>query len=81
MRDPVQPGGCGRYPLAAFFILTPGAGAAWSFQLLDTKTTGGAPQGRLVGSAAAHIIVEDGTDEPPDCTYGGMDTFFRLTQP
>jgi hypothetical protein len=68
-------------PLAAFFILTPGAGAAWSFQLLDTKTTGGAPQGRLVGSAAAHIIVEDGTESTPDCTYAGMDTFFRLTQP
>ena len=68
-------------PLAAFFILSPGAGAAWSFQLLDTKTAGGAPQGRLVGSAAAHIIVEDGTMSAPDCTYAGMDTFFRLTQP
>jgi hypothetical protein len=68
-------------PLDAFFILTPGAGAAWSFQLLDTKTPGGAPQGRLVGSATAHIIVEDGTESTPDCTYAGMDTFFRLTQP
>jgi hypothetical protein len=65
----------------AFFILTPGAGAAWSFQLLDTKTPGGAPQARLVGSASAHIIVADGTESSPDCTYAGMDTFFRLTQP
>ena len=68
-------------PLDAFFILLPGAGAAWSFQLLDTKTPGGAPQGRLVGSATAHIIVEDGTESMPDCTYAGMDTYFRLTQP
>jgi hypothetical protein len=53
----------------------------WSFQLLDQKTPEGAPQARLVGSAAGHILVEDGTESTPDCTYAGMDTFFRLTQP
>jgi hypothetical protein len=68
-------------PLQAFFILTPGDGASWSFQLLDNPTPEGAPQARLVGSAAAHIIVENGTESTPDCTYAGMDTYFRLTQP
>ena len=71
--------------LSAFLILTPGEGANWSFMLLDTKSPGGAPQGRLAGSAVGHIIAQDGAggivESSPDCTYSGMDTYFRLTQP
>jgi hypothetical protein len=72
-------------PLSAFLILTPGSGANWSFMLLDTKAASGAPQGRLVGTATGHIISQDGNggtiESTPDCTYAGMDTYFRLTQP
>jgi hypothetical protein len=68
----------------AIFILTPGAGAAWSFMLLD-KVAGEPPQGRLVGSASVHLATRlaSGTirESNPDCTYAGMDTYFRLTQP
>jgi hypothetical protein len=74
--------------LPAGLIIRPGDAANWSFMLLDTKSpTGGAPQGRLAGSAAGHIVVLDATgstiqlESSPDCTFAGMDTYFRLTQP
>ncbi|HMF44452.1 MAG TPA: hypothetical protein VKQ32_27450 [Polyangia bacterium] len=69
----------------AFLVITPGDAANWSFMLLDTKSSGGAPQGRLAGSATGHIITVDATNtvimSNPDCTYAGMDTYYRLTQP
>jgi hypothetical protein len=71
--------------LPAFLILTPGEGTNWSFMLLDTKASSGAQQGRLAGSATGHIIEADASgnivESTPDCTYAGMDTYFRLTQP
>jgi len=69
--------------LPAIFVLTPGD--TWSFMLLDMKTTGGAPQGRLAGTATAQIVEQDATGNivtsNPDCTYAGMDNYFRLTRP
>jgi hypothetical protein len=71
--------------LQAIVILTPAEGAMWSFMLLDTKGTGGVPQARLTGSATGHLAAQDGMggviESNPDCTYAGMDTYFRLTQP
>jgi hypothetical protein len=65
--------------LNAAFIFTPDP--SWSFMLLNEKTAQGADQARLVGSGHAKILVEDGTESMPDCTYAGSDTFFRLTRP
>ena len=63
------------------FLLMPDP--SWTFMLLPDKTPEGGDQGKLVGTARGHIIVFDTTDveSNPDCTYNGMDTFFRLTQP
>jgi len=65
------------------FLLLPDA--SWTFMVLPDKTPEGGDQGRLVGTARGHIIVFDTAtttvESNPDCTYGGMDTYFRLTQP
>jgi hypothetical protein len=70
-------------PIAAFAIITPGP--SWTFKMLPDKTAGGARRAQLVGSAAAHLIADNGTAagaiSSPDCTYAGMDTFSRITQP
>jgi hypothetical protein len=53
--------------------------------LLSDKTAGGGDRLQLVGTAAATILIDDGSAtgviSTPDCSYGGMDTFFRLTRP
>ena len=71
------------YPIAAFAVISPGP--SWTFKMLPDKTAGGARRAQLVGSASAHLIADNGTAtgaiSTPDCTYAGMDTFFRLTQP
>jgi len=71
------------YPIAAFAVIKPSS--SWTFKLLPDKTAGGARRAQLVGSAAAHLLADDGSAtgaiSSPDCTYGGQDTFFRLTQP
>ena len=70
-------------PIAAFAVITPSS--SWTFKLLPDKTAGGARRGQLSGSATAHLLADDGSAtgaiSNPDCTYSGMDTFFRLTQP
>jgi hypothetical protein len=70
-------------PVAAFAVITPGP--SWTFKMLPDKTAGGARRAQLVGSATAHLIADNGTAtgaiSTPDCTYAGMDTFSRLTQP
>jgi hypothetical protein len=75
----------GGAPFPAALIIEPPPAPAWSFTLIDEKSPAGAPQGRLVGSAPALIVVDDGTAagvvSTPPCTYAGMDTYFRLTQP
>ena len=73
------------YPLAAAVLLTPDV--SWSAKRLKDKTSGGADRLQLAGTATARIAVDDGTGtgnaivSTPDCVYGGMDTFFRLTRP
>jgi hypothetical protein len=70
-------------PVPAFILLTPDA--SWTVKLLPEKTSAGADRLQLVGTAAATILIDDGSAmgvvSTPDCSYGGMDTFFRLTRP
>jgi hypothetical protein len=71
------------YPLSAAVLLTPNV--TWAAKRLSDKTANGADRLQLAGTATAKIAVDDGTGNAivstPDCTYGGMDTFFRLTRP
>jgi hypothetical protein len=71
------------YPLDAFVVLTPDA--SWMAKLLPDKTEKGADRLQLIGTASADILVDDGSTQgvqtATPCTYGGMDTFFRLTRP
>jgi hypothetical protein len=70
-------------PIAALAIISPGP--SWTFKMLPDKTAGGARRAQLVGSATARLLADDGSAtgaiSTPDCTYAGMDTFWRLTQP
>jgi hypothetical protein len=70
-------------PIAALAIISPGP--SWTFKMLPDKTAGGARRAQLVGSATARLLADDGSPtgaiSTPDCTYAGMDTFWRLTQP
>jgi hypothetical protein len=72
-------------PIPAALVIEPPATPGWSFTLLDEKSPVGAPQGSLVGSAPALILVDNNTPtgivSTPPCTYAGMDKYFRLTQP
>jgi len=70
--------------LPAFALLTPDA--SWTVKLLSDKTAGGGDRLQLVGTATADMLIDDGsangiTTGATPCTYGGMDTFFRLTRP
>jgi hypothetical protein len=71
----------GTLPAAA--LLSPSA--SWSAKLLAEKTAGGADRLELSGTAVATVFVDDGSAEgvlsTPECSYGGSDTFFRLTRP
>jgi len=69
--------------LPAFALITPDA--SWTAKLLG-KTAGGPDRLQLVGTATADMLIDDGsangvTTGNTPCTYGGMDTFFRLTRP
>ena len=70
-------------PISAFAVISPGP--SWTFKMLPEKTAGGGRRAQLIGSATAHLLADDGSPtgavSTPDCTYAGMDTFFRLTQP
>jgi hypothetical protein len=65
--------------------LTPDA--SWAVKRLPDKTAAGADRIQLAGTASARLRADDGTGtgnavvSNPECTYGGMDTFFRLTRP
>lgn len=71
------------YPIPTFAVLTPDA--SWSVKLLSDKTEGGGDRLQLTGTGSVHLLVDDGTPtgivSNPDCSYSGMDTFFRLTRP
>ena len=71
------------YPLPAFALVTPDP--SWTVKLLPEKTAGGGDRLQLVGTAAVDILVDNGTpmgvSTTTPCSYGGMDTFFRLTRP
>lgn len=63
--------------------LTPNAG--WTVKRLSDKSAAGAEQVLLVGTAAADIAIDDGSatglvSPAGSCSYGGQDTFFRLTK-
>jgi len=61
--------------------LTPDPG--WSVKRLSDKSAAGAEQVQLVGTAAADIAVQDVSGPvvtTTPCSYGGKDTFFRLTR-
>jgi hypothetical protein len=62
--------------------LTPDAG--WSIKKLGDKSAAGAEQVQLIGTAAADIVIDDGSQNglatTTPCSYGGQDTFFRLTK-
>jgi hypothetical protein len=72
-------------PIPADIRLTPDA--SWTVKRLPDKTAGGADRIQLAGTASARLRADDGTGtgnavvSNPECTYGGMDTFFRLTRP
>jgi hypothetical protein len=71
--------------LPAVMQILPPTGDNWKFTLLGTKNAAGAQQAQLIGSApvdmallnAQNMVISTATP----CTYAGMDTFFRLTQP
>ena len=60
---------------------------SWTVKRLPDKTASGADRLQLSGTASARLRADDGTGtgnlfvSNPECTYGGMDTFFRLTRP
>ncbi len=62
-------------------------GASWTIKRLPEKTAAGGDRLQLAGTASARLRADDGTGtgnivvSNPECTYGGMDTFFRLTRP
>ena len=72
-------------PLGAAVLPPPDV--SWTAKRLSTKTPTGADRLQLAGTATARVAIDDGTGSgnaivsTPDCTYGGMDTFFRLTRP
>ena len=61
--------------------------ASWTVKRLAEKTAAGADRLQLAGTASARLRADDGSGtgnifvSNPECTYGGMDTFFRLTRP
>jgi hypothetical protein len=69
--------------LSAAALIAPTA--SWSAKLLSEKTAGGGDRLELSGTATATVFVDDGSAagilSTPDCSYGGSDTFFRLTRP
>jgi hypothetical protein len=73
----------GTYNYNAAIKLTPNAG--WTVKKLSDKSAAGAEQVQLVGTAAADIAIDDGSatglvSPTGSCSYGGQDTFFRLTK-
>ena len=72
-------------PIPADIRLTPDT--SWTVKKLAEKTASGADRIQLAGTASARLRADDGTGtgnavvSNPECTYGGMDTFFRLTRP
>jgi hypothetical protein len=61
--------------------LTPDPG--WSIKRLSDKSAAGAEQVELSGTASADIAVQDVSGTvvtTTPCSYGGKDTFFRLTK-
>jgi hypothetical protein len=93
--DPIigQPPGCvvsltyldGDVEAPAAMLIEPPSGDNFKFSLLGTKNAAGAPEAELRGMASVTIqrlnaggmLFETATP----CSYAGMDTFFRLTQP
>jgi hypothetical protein len=73
------------YPIPADIRLKPDV--SWTVKRLPDKTAAGADRIQLSGTASARLRADDGTGtgnvlvSNPECTYGGMDTFFRLTRP
>jgi hypothetical protein len=73
------------YPIPADIRLTPTA--SWTVKRLPDKTAAGGDRIQLAGTASARLRADDGSGtgnavvSNPECTYGGMDTFFRLTRP
>jgi hypothetical protein len=63
--------------------LTPASG--WTLKKISDKSAAGAEQLQLIGTAAADVAIDDNTatgltSPPGSCSYGGQDTFFRLTK-
>lgn len=71
--------------LPAAMLIEPPTGDNFKFRLLDTKNAAGAPQAELSGTAPVTIQRLDATgalfETTTPCSYAGMDTYFRLTQP
>lgn len=71
--------------LPAAMLVEPPTGDAFKFSLLGTKNAAGAPQAQLKGSAPVTIQRLDAMgalfETTTPCSYAGMDTYFRLTQP
>jgi hypothetical protein len=71
--------------LPAAMLIEPPTGDAFKFTLLGKNNSGGAPQAELRGTSPVTIQRLDaaGTlfETTTPCSYAGMDTYFRLTQP
>jgi hypothetical protein len=69
--------------LSAAALIAPSA--SWAVKLLPDKTAGGGDRLELSGTASATVFIDDGSTDgilsTPACTYGGSDTFFRLSRP